>query len=504
MDTIVALSTPPGRGALGVIRLSGADSPRIAAALAARTGPFPIRHATLATIDTDGSRESGMGDFALGVERTSAPALPDQPPCVSTGCPDLRQESRDGRLPTPVPRRVSLRDEAVVTVFAAPRSYTGEDMAEISCHGSPIVLEAVLLAAVRLGARLAERGEFTLRAFLHGRLDLAQAEAVADLVNAVTPRQARSAFAQLDGSVTAAIGEIDRRLFELAARLEASLDFPDEGYHFVDTGAAAAELSGIATAIDGLLAQGARGRLLREGAVVAIAGRPNVGKSSLFNTLLQANRAIVAATPGTTRDLLTERADVEGIPVRLVDTAGLREASDEVEREGVTRARGALAAADLTVVVLDRSRPLAADDRRVFDETQPHRRLVLVNKIDLPSEWTDGALPDEVRADAVHVSLKTGEGVPALAPRLAAALAGAPDGDTPALVTNVRHLTLLEQARTSVGRAINAIDESNESISEEFLLVDLQDARAALEAITGRRSTDDLLRHIFENFCIGK
>ncbi len=458
MDTIVALSTPPGRGAIGVLRLSGPTAHAIVAGLAGRAAPFSDRRATVVRI-------------AVAVGRAST-----QP----------------------------IRDEALVTVFTGPRSYTGEDMAEVACHGSPVVLEGVLLAAVDRGARVAGPGEFTLRAFLNGRLDLAQAEAVADLVSAVTPQQAQSAFAQLDGSVTATIGAIDRELFDLVARLEASLDFPDEGYHFVESGRVAEGLGRVCTRIDGLLAQGARGRMLREGVVVSIAGRPNVGKSSLFNALLQADRAIVSAAPGTTRDLLTERLDVAGIPVRLVDTAGLREAEDEVEREGVSRARRAMANADLAIVILDRSRPLTDEDEALLTSSPSQGRLVVINKIDLPSAWTSEVMPHLADADALCVSLKTGEGVEDLVPRLGRSLSAGAGPVATAIVTNVRHLTLLERARAATGRAIDAINESRGQISEEFVLVDLQDARAALEEITGRRTSEDLLAHIFERFCIGK
>lgn len=458
MDTIVALSTPPGRGAIGVLRLSGPTAHAIVAGLSGRTTPFPDRRATRVRI-------------AVAAGRASTQAI---------------------------------RDEALVTVFAGPRSYTGEDMAEVACHGSPVVLEGVLLAAVDRGARLAGPGEFTLRAFLNGRLDLTQAEAVADLVNAVTPQQAQIAFAQLDGSVTATIEAIDRELFDLVARLEASLDFPDEGYHFVESGTVAAGLGRVSARIDGLLAQGARGRMLREGAVVSMAGRPNVGKSSLFNALLQADRAIVSAIPGTTRDLLTERVDVAGIPVRLVDTAGLREARDEVEREGVSRARGAMASADLAMVVLDRSRPLTDEDEALLARSSSHRRLVVINKIDLPPAWTSDRVPGLAEIDAVCVSVKTGEGVDGLTARLGRALAGGPECVATTIVTNVRHLTLLEQARAAIGRASDAIYKSKGLISEEFVLVDLQEASTALEEITGRHSSEDLLAHIFEHFCIGK
>ncbi len=245
----------------------------------------------------------------------------------------------------------------MVTIFVAPHSYTGEDVAEISAHGSPVVLESILRRSVAAGARLAEPGEFTLRAFLHGKLDLIQAEAVADLIDAVTPLQARAAFDQLEGTLTSRIVALEDVLFDLVAKLEASLDFPDEGYHFIEPGNLATAIAAIVGGVDALLGSAARGRMLREGAQVAIVGPPNVGKSSLFNALLNANRAIVTPVPGTTRDLLTERADMRGMSVVLVDTAGIREADNEVEQEGVRRARSASSVADLVLVVLDRLPP---------------------------------------------------------------------------------------------------------------------------------------------------
>ena len=335
-DTIVAIATPAGRGGLGVIRVSGPDASRIACELVGRTRPLKARHATFA--------------------------------------------------------RFADSDQVVVTSFPAPRSYTGEDVAEISAHGSPVVLSAILRRAMECGARLAEPGEFTLRAFLNGKLDLIQAEAVADLIDAVTPLQARAAFDQLEGTLTAAIGAIERALFDVVARLEASLDFPDEGYHFVAPQEARDSLAGVIADIDSLLAQAERGRLIREGAQVAIAGAPNVGKSSLFNALLNANRAIVTAVPGTTRDLLTERADIGGLSLALIDTAGVRETSDIVEQEGVSRARDTLRVADLILVVLDRSRPLGDDDRALLDHTAGQPRVIVVNKCDLPAAWDIASL----------------------------------------------------------------------------------------------------------------
>jgi tRNA modification GTPase len=390
-----------------------------------------------------------------------------------------------------------LIDQVVLTYFVAPASYTGEDVVEISAHGSPVVLQRLLRAAVDAGARLAEPGEFTLRAFLNGKLDLIQAEAVADLIDAVTPLQARAAFDQLEGTLTNVIGDIDRALFDIIAKLEASLDFPDEGYHFVAPDEARAALGRVIEQIDALLAQAARGRLVREGAQVAIVGAPNVGKSSLFNALLNTNRAIVTAIPGTTRDLLTERADIGGLSLALIDTAGVRDTGDVVEQEGVARARGTIAVADLTIVMLDRSRPLSSDDRDLLAATESRPRVVVLNKSDLPPA-------DETRSGAdaaVSISAKTGAGIDALIEKIAATLSATESLRDEPQVTNVRHTLLLERARESLTRAAGALDAA---VSEEFPLLDLQEAGAALQEITGKKTSDDLLRHIFERFCIGK
>jgi len=311
-DTIVAISTPPGLGGLGVIRLSGPDSSRIATALLNLAEPLTARHATFGHVH----------DPASG-------------------------------------RRI---DQVIATWFAAPHSYTGEDVIELSGHGSPMLLATIVGAAVAHGARPAEPGEFTLRAYLNGRLDLPQAEAVADLVEAVTPLQARAAMDQLEGTLTVVIGRIDASLFDLSARLEASLDFPDEGFHFITREDAARELAEIRDALSALIIDGRAGRVIREGRTVVITGRPNAGKSSLFNALAGAPRAIVTEIPGTTRDLLTERVDVNGLALTIVDTAGVREARDEIEAEGVRRARQAQQIAALTLVIADGSEPLRAED----------------------------------------------------------------------------------------------------------------------------------------------
>ncbi len=403
-DTIVAIATPPGRGGIGVVRLSGPDAHAITLRLVTHNGSLRPRRATLTRIacTTDAAAE-------------------------------------------PI-------DQVVVTSFPRPHSYTGDDVVEVSAHGSPVILRAIVEAAIDRGARLAEPGEFTLRAFLNGRIDLMQAEAVADLIDAVTPLQ---------------------------ARLEASVDFPDEGYHFVEPGALGRAIDDLAGRTAALLAGARRGQLIRDGLQIAIVGRPNVGKSSLFNALAGAARAIVTDVPGTTRDLVTEVVDLDGLRVTLVDTAGLRETSERVESEGVERARRAAAVADLVLIVVD-------EDEAELVGT---KHLVVQNKADL-----------ERPSRGVRVSAVTGAGLDDLRRAIIAALDVEPVRDRPAL-TNVRHIALVERAHVALTRAAGA---ARRSMPEEFVLADLQDARAALEEISGRRASEALLEHIFARFCIGK
>ncbi len=447
-DTIVAVATPAGRGGIGVVRLSGPASVRIAAALTGQADGFEPRHATFARLQAVGG----------------------------------------------------AADHVIVTHFPGPHSYTGEDVVEISAHGSPVLLRAIVQSAMTQGARLAEPGEFTFRAFLHDRIDLVQAEAVRDLVDAVTPLQARAAYDQLEGTLTERIGAIDRRLFDLRVRLEASLDFPEEGYHFIESGEAAREIEAIVAMLDSLLVAARRGRLVREGLQVAIIGRPNAGKSSLFNCLAGAGRAIVTDTPGTTRDLLTEIIDVDGVPMTFVDTAGVRRgATDPVEAEGIARAVAVRGVAHVVLVVLDRSRPLTVDDRELLNATADAVRVIVVNKIDLEAAWTGDVA--EVRGlPIVGVSAKTGDGVDALRSAIAGAGEGEPTRDVPA-ITNVRHVDLLARARTALERASLAAQAET---PEEFVLADLDEVRLLLEEVTGQRTSDDVLQAIFERFCIGK
>jgi tRNA modification GTPase len=437
-DSIVAIATPPGRGGIGVVRISGSTSATIAAHLLDRTQSLEPRHATFT--------------------------------------------------------RVRGTDEVVATYFPGPQSYTGEDVVEISAHGSPVVLDAIVRRAIDAGARLAEPGEFTLRAFLNGKRDLVQAEAVADLIDAATPLQARVAFDQLEGTLTERIAAIDADLFDLIARLEASLDFPDEGYHFIERDTVSHRITVIATNVDALLRGARTGRMIREGAQVVVCGRPNVGKSSIFNKLAGTDRAIVTAVAGTTRDLVSERVNVGGLPLTLVDTAGWRATDDEVEREGVARSERARAVADLLVLVLDGSEPCTPEDVHLLASTADRRRVVVANKIDLPARVESG--------DHVRVSAKTGAGLDDLRSAIVRELTGCESLRDAATMSNIRHIALLEQARVNLLSARDAAAVSD--TPEEFVLADLQAVRARLDEVVGRRTADDVLQQIFERFCIGK
>ena len=444
-DSIVAIATPPGRGGIGIVRISGPASQNIAVRVLGRSQPLEPRHATLT--------------------RIAARAFTAR----------------------------EVLDQVVVTYFPAPHSYTGEHVVEISAHGNPVVLEAIVESAIAAGARLAEPGEFTLRAFLNGKRDLIQAEAVADLIAAATPLQARVAFDQLEGTLTERIAAIDGDLFDLIARLEASLDFPDEGYHFIEPAAVGQRIACVLTKFDDLLAGARAGRLIREGATVVVVGRPNVGKSSLFNMLAGADRAIVTPIPGTTRDLVSESVDIQGLEVTLVDTAGWRETRDTVEREGVARSEQARQVADLLVLVLDRSEPLQPEDEELLAQTASRPRIVVLNKTDLPLQTAVGG---------IEVSAKTGAGLDDLRRAIIRELTGRESLRDTAAISNARHIALLEQARASLAAAQEAAAVAG--TPEEFVLADLQAARARLDEVVGTRTSEDLLQHIFERFCIGK
>jgi tRNA modification GTPase len=443
-DTIVAISTPAGRGGLGVVRLSGGEARQIAARiLRFRTPP----------------------------EWESWKAL-------LAGLPDAGGE---------------LIDQVVVTWFERPRSYTAEDVVEISCHGSPVVLRHAVERACQAGARLAEPGEFTLRAFLNGRLDLPRAEAVRDIIEATTLYQARIAAQQAEGSVSNRIAPLKRQLVDLIAVLEAGIDFAEDDVAVAADADILARIDPVAQGIAQLVSSFCYGKLVHEGLRLAIIGRPNVGKSSLFNRLLDRERAIVTAIPGTTRDLVSETASLDGIPVKFFDTAGIRPGQDLVETLGVERSLQAMADADLTLVVLDLSAPLEDGDRELIGRARTQgRHLIVGNKSDLDRRA-------EVGCDGVPVSALTGEGIPELRRQILQAIA--PAEHEPGFITSIRHEKLLRDALVSLDAARGAVARS---IPHEMLLLDLYAALQSLDGLTGATTADDILNRIFSTFCIGK
>jgi len=434
-DTIAAVATPAGRGGIGIVRVSGPGVPQIAARVIA------------------------------------------QPP--EAGKAVLRR-FRDARG--------DAVDEGIALYFRAPHSYTGEDVLELQGHGGPVVTHAVLSAVLDAGARLAEPGEFTRRAFLNGRIDLAQAEAVADLIDAASREAARSALRSLSGEFSSAIADLAAGLTELRALTEATLDFPDDEVDALHRSDAAERLGKLRSALEEVTVKSGQGSLLRNGIHVVIAGRPNVGKSSLLNRLAGEERAIVAALPGTTRDALRESIQIEGVPIVVVDTAGLRASGDEVERLGMKRTREELERADIVLVVLDAGKKEAPEE----DLPGAGARITVLNKIDLVTGGVAGE-----HGDDIHVSAKTGAGLDALRTALLRAAGWNSRGES-VFLARARHLRALKAAQGHLAAA--AAQDAN----WEFFAEELRLAQAALGEITGQVSADDLLGEIFSRFCIGK
>lgn len=456
-DTIVAIATPPGRGGIGVIRLSGQRAVEIVSQIIHYPKlPLDTQHATL-------------GKF------------------------------RD-------PKSERVLDEVVVAVFRTPRSYTGEDVAEISCHGSPVILGYFVECCLERGARAAEPGEFTMRAFFNGRMDLTQAEAVRDLIESRTLYQAQLAAQQMEGAVSCRLKPYKQTLLDLIAHLEAGIDFAEDDLPVAGWAEIEQNLDTIRAQLEQLNAGYDYGRVVREGLSLAIVGRPNVGKSSLFNRLLNEERAIVTATPGTTRDLVTESAAIGGIPIRLVDTAGLRESADEAEQIGVRKTLQAIADSDLRLLVLDSSQDWTAEDAALLQRLRPlGALLVAFNKRDLPRRLSEVAGADLATTGKIAVvctSALTGEGIAGLKAKILDLAAPARDLDSGgALITNLRHEQLLREAIGALGRAEEAV---RRRVHHEMLLLDLYDALHALDAITGATTAEDVLSVIFSSFCIGK
>ena len=448
MTTIVALSTPRGRGALAVIRLSGPDAFAIARRMSGLDSLEP-RHATLITL-----HRPQDGD-------------------------DL--------------------DQVLLTCFNAPHSLTGEDVVEISCHGSPAVVRSIIDTTLELGAVLAGPGQFTLRALSNGKINLAQAEAIRDLIAAQTEAAVKQASRQLHGELSNALGPFKEKLLEVIVLLESALEFVEEDIPAPRMNEIDSNLAVVSTGVEKLARSYSAGRLLQEGLRVAITGRPNVGKSSLFNSLIERERAIVTDIPGTTRDTLTEAIDLEGIPVILTDTAGLRETTDGIETLGIERTRRAMSDSDLVLLVLDGSNEIGPADRELIDQTKNTRRLVVMNKSDLPGFNVPASCIDEQQP--INVSARTGEGLESLRAAILASVSSNGVDEDGLLITNARHYDLLCSTQRELDAAREALRERQ---SEELVLVPLHNALRFLGQITGETTTEDILSEIFATFCIGK
>ncbi len=471
-DTIVAIATPPGRGGIGVVRLSGSEARNIARPM--------LRLARGHDFETGHAHFGELIDTATG-ERI---------------------------------------DEVVVTFFAKPHSYTTDDVVEISCHGSPVVLRHAVEMAIAAGARLAEPGEFTMRAFLNGRIDLTQAEAVRDLIDSQTLYQAQVAAQQLGGALSKRLAPTKQKLVELIATMEAGVDFAEDDVSVISDEQILARIAAVREPLQELLASFAYGKVVQEGLTLAIVGAPNVGKSSLFNRLVERERAIVTATPGTTRDLVTETVAIEGIPVRLIDTAGLRATTDEAESIGVQKSLEALAEADVVLIVRDASTPAQFGGPMLEDwvlegdlvaRRKDRAQLLVVNKIDLApnrprssgKSLASPAFPDCLPKgpEWVSTSALTGEGIPELRKKILELVIGSGSQRESGFLTNVRQQKLVEQALAALDEARAAVPLK---IPHEMVLLDLYSALRPLDDITGATTGDDILNLIFSSFCIGK
>ena len=494
-DTIVAISTPAGRGGIGVVRLSGPDALLIARQVLRSPGTAERRtESSKSTSEAAPTASGSDGKRPLDLQswRVRFAELPDE--------------------------QGQVMDRALVTYFQKPHSYTGEDVVEISCHGSPVVLEFLVGRCLWAGARLAEPGEFTLRAFLNGRMDLTQAEAVRDLIEAQTLYQAKVAAQQMEGAVAHRIAPLKQQLVDLIALLEADIDFAEDDVAVLPTQDIAARLAPVEEGLAQLADSFRTGKIIQQGLTLAILGRPNVGKSSLFNCLLEQDRAIVTATPGTTRDLVSETVELAGVPLRFVDTAGIRQAFDEAEAIGVRKSYEAAADSDLALLVLDGADELTHEDRDLLARLSPlGKLLVVVNKCDLPlrlerEQWIEqvrnlasregNQLESDTAIPILFVSALQRTGIEelrrAILETAVPALAGERESQ---FLTNVRQERLLRESLDAFAAARRSLADA---VPHEMLLLDLYNALRPLDAITGETTIEDILTHIFSTFCIGK
>lgn len=453
-DTICAIATSAGKSAIGIVRISGANAFSIVQPLFKRKGR--------------------LADFKTHTVHYSA-----------------IQDPRNGEV----------LDEGVFLVMKGPGSYTGEDIVEIQSHGNPLGLQRILSCLVKEGARIAGPGEFTRRAFLSGRMDLAQAEAVMEVISSEGETHYQWALSQLKGVLSEKVYVLRAKLRSFLAEIEVSIDFSEEGISPGSHEALLAGLKAINEEVSALLSGYEAGRQIREGFTVAIVGRPNVGKSSLMNALLKEDRAIVTPFPGTTRDLLKEWLALEGITVRLIDTAGYRETDHPIELEGVLRGEAAEKEADLTIWVIDSSEAFKQEDERLNGRLSERKKIVVINKIDLPRVLYAKTLQQDARScQTIEVSTLTGEGMSDLRGLMKRCLIPLANKERP-LVALVRHRNALERVQEGLERAIRSVGEDN---SSEFIAIDVRDAISALGEVVGETTTEEILDEIFSRFCIGK
>lgn len=468
-DTICAIATPAGEGGIGIVRLSGSLALPLAEGLVRLRSGQALRTVT--------SHMLHLADLLIPAPLMQQPAS------------GLHHENR-----------LAVCDEALIVYMKAPRSFTGEDVVEIQSHGGGFLLSLLCRACVSAGARLAEPGEFTKRAFLNGRLDLSQAEAVLDTIRAKSAASLSVAQRHLRGDLAREVDSAREGLLNLLAHVEAGIDFVEEEIAFLEKAEMTRTIDQVASMIQGLQSTAREGRLLREGARVVIAGRPNVGKSSILNRLLKEERAIVTAIPGTTRDVIEESIDLSGVRISLVDTAGMRDTDDIVEREGIKRSQSAQQDADLRVIVIDGSSSLSADDRALIDSATVGKHVIAINKADLPTQVDLSSI--RPGSCCVALSAKTGDGIDDLRTAIRSQLVG-PGAEVAEsiMVTNVRHHTALERARDSLDHASESIAAG---MAAELVAIDIRAAADALGEITGAITTDEILERIFSEFCIGK
>ncbi|GAA2968309.1 tRNA modification GTPase TrmE [Ligilactobacillus murinus DSM 20452 = NBRC 14221] len=455
-DTIAAIATPPGEGAISIVRLSGDDAVTIADQV------FKGKDLTKVS-----SHTINYGHFID-------------------------------------PKTREIIDEVMVSVLRAPKTFTREDTVEINCHGGIVPTNKILQVLLTNGARLAEPGEFTKRAFLHGRIDLAQAESVMDLIRAKTDRSMKAALNQLDGELSQLIKNLRQEILDVLAQVEVNIDYPEyDDVEEMTSKLLREKALDVCAKIEQLLVTARQGKILREGLATALVGRPNVGKSSLLNHLLHEDKAIVTDIAGTTRDVIEEYVNVLGVPLKLVDTAGIRETDDRVEKIGVERSRQALDRSDLVILLLNASEPLTTEDIELLQLTQDKKRIIVLNKMDLEPKLDLNELYQYVdKAEVLKTSVLKNEGIRELEEHIATLFyGGIENSQTTVLVTNARHIALLEQAKAALEAVLTGLDQE---LPVDLVQIDMTRAWELLGEITGDSYQDELLDQLFSQFCLGK